>query len=78
LRVLPIQIDSIEAVVFDHIDAAVRKSLSTCRSRGRTIHVFVRVCISPASYTKQDLKVTVGLLEKIHLFDSTVDIVARV
>lgn len=78
LRVFPVDVDSIEAQIFDQLDAAISEPLSSLRRRGWLVKMLLLMCIRPATDGQKALQVPVLLLFEHDLFDVAVNVVANI
>jgi hypothetical protein len=77
-RVLPVHINTIEAIILDHIHATSSKVLPRRVTRTNGIKRLLLVGVRPAPNAEQHLEIAVLLLEQAELLEGAVDVLSRV
>jgi hypothetical protein len=78
LRVLPVNVDTIESIILDHVHTTGGKVLSCRITSTDRIQILLCVGIGPAANAKKDFEVAILLLEEAELLQGTVQVLPRV
>lgn len=69
LRVLPINVDTVESEVLEKVNAALGEGIASLGCAGRSLEV---TAVGPSSNTEKNLEVAVTTLEKVELLHAAV------